>query len=416
MICCSTAVQTSAPGVPMIDQGNIPLYPMPRTSPLHPAGELAVLQETEPISKVRLWNGLEAWLFTRHADVKTILSDVRVSADSERPGYPQVSPAVAETREQFPTFLQMDPPEHAFYRRMVTMAFSVKASEARRAETEQIVDDAIDAMLGLDPPVDFIEEFALVVPSTVISTILGVPYEDHDFFQSRSKTLVSGHTTHEEARIATDEMRKYLDNLVTAKDRHPGDDLLSKLIVQHMRAGEITHDQVVATARLLLTGGHDTTASMIGLGTLALLLNPDELAQLRADRSLLRNSIEEMLRFFTITHIGRRRIANDTIPIGGCTVMRDEGIIAAAEIANRDPRIFTDPNAFDVDRDTTHHIAFGFGPHQCLGQNLARVELQVVFDKLIDRIPTLRLAAPLDELAFKEQSIVYGLEALPVTW
>lgn len=394
----------------------LPPYPLPRTSGLHPAEGLAVLQERAPITPVRIWNGQPAWLFTRHGDVREILADPRVSADSEVPGYPNTSLAAAQTRDQFPTFLQMDAPEHQFYRRMVTSDFSVKASEARRAETEEIVSDAIESLLKLTPPVDFIEEFALVVPSTVISRILGVPYADHHFFQTRSQTLVSGHSTLEQVEVATAEMRQYLSDLVDAKNREPGDDLLSRLIVRHMRTGELSHDQVVAHARLLLTGGHDTTANMIGLGTLALLLNPGERDQLAADRSLMRNAVEEMLRFFTITHIGRRRVATSDISIGEVTIKAGEGVIADHLMGNRDPRVFDNPDAFDIDRDTRPHIAFGYGPHQCLGQHLARVELQVVFQQLLDKIPTLRLAAELDELPFKEEAIVYGLHALPVAW
>jgi cytochrome P450 len=394
----------------------LPLYPMARQCPLHPAVELASLQSSEPIARVRLWNELEAWLLTRHEDVRTILADPRISADSDRPGYPHVSAATAETREQFPTFLQMDSPEHSFYRRMLTGDFTVKSTEARRGEVSQIVDEAIDALLQMEPPVDFIEAFALVVPSAVISRMLGVPYTDHDFFQSRSRTLVSGHTTAEQARIATQEMRDYLSNLVSMKAREPTDDLLSRLIVRHMQTGELSHDQVVATARLLLTGGHDTTANMIGLGTLAFLLNADQLAQLRSEQSLVRNAVEEMLRYFTITHLGRRRIANGDISIGGETIKAGDGVIAAAEIANRDPSVFPSPDDFDIDRDTTKHVAFGYGPHQCLGQNLARVELQTVLEKLFKRIPSLQLAASLPDLPFKEAAIVYGLEELPVTW
>ena len=391
-------------------------YPPPRESALHPSADLIVLQGESPIAPVRIWSGQVARLFTRHADVRAILSDPRVSADSDLPGYPSTSLAVAQTREEFPTFLQMDAPDHLFYRRMVTSDFSVKASEARREETAQIVAEAIDSLLKLSPPVDFLERFALVVPSTVISRILGVPYDDHDFFQTRSQTLISGHSTAEEIAVATAEMRDYLTELVDAKNLDPGEDLLSRLVVHHMRTGELTHEQVVAHARLLLTGGHDTTASMIGLGTLALLLNPEARRQLAAEPALMRNAIEEMLRYFTITHIGRRRVATSDIEFGDVTIKAGEGIIADHFMGNRDPRVFQNPHEFDIDRDTRAHVAFGYGPHQCLGQHLARVELQLVFQQLLERIPTLRLAVAPAELSFKEEAIVYGLHELPVEW
>jgi cytochrome P450 len=393
-----------------------PFYPPPRESGLHPSEDLVAIQNGCPVAPVRIWSGQEAWLFTRHADVRAILADSRVSANSGLPGYPSTSLAVAQTREEFPTFLQMDAPDHLFYRRMVTSDFSVKASEARREETSEIVAEAIDSLLKLSPPVDFIESFALVVPSTVISRILGVPYDDHDFFQTRSQTLISGHSTVEETAIATGEMRDYLSDLVDAKDREPGDDLLSRLVVHHMRTGELTREQVVAHARLLLTGGHDTTASMIGLGVLALLLNPDARQQLVAAPGLMQNAIEEMLRYFTITHIGRRRVATGDIEVEGVTIKAGDGIIADHFMGNRDPQVFQNPHSFDIDRDTRAHVAFGYGPHQCLGQHLARVELQVVFRQLLERIPTLRLAVPPAELSFKEEAIVYGLRELPVEW
>src|SRR5258705_7190856 len=175
-------------------------------------------------------------------------------------------------REKSPTFLQMDAPEHQRLRRMVAADFSPKASEARRSEAEEMVKDAVESLLQLTPPVDFIEEFALVVPSMVIARILGVPYRDHKFFQSRSHTFTSNHSTPEEIQVATVEMREYLTELVAAKDRDPGEDLLSRLVVKYMRTGELSHDQVVAHARLLLAGGHDTTDGVIEPCMLGLLM------------------------------------------------------------------------------------------------------------------------------------------------
>ena len=172
----------------------------------------------------------------------------------------------------------------------------------------------------------------------------------------------------------------------------------SRLIVNHELKREISHEQVVGTARLLLTGGHTTTASMTALGTLLLLLHPDQLGQLRADRSLIPNAVEEMLRFCTIAHIGRRRVVREDLTLAGVTIHAGEGIIADHKIANRDPRVFPDPGEFDIDRDTTGHLAFGAGPHQCLGQHLARVRLQVVFDRLLERVPALRLVGSPDDV------------------
>jgi cytochrome P450 len=368
------------------------------------------------VVKVEQYNGEEAWLVTGFAEMKELLQDERVSANSSKPGYPHVNDASAATRGRFPTFLQMDEPEHNHYRRMLNRDFTVKSVQALRPEISEIVDESLDRLLEQEPPVDFFEAFALVVPSTVISRMLGVPESDHEFFQSRTKTLVSGLTTLAEARVATEELSDYFIALIESKVESPGTDLVSRLVVDRMMRGELTRDEVVAISRLLLMGGHDSTANMIALGTLILLLNPVELEQLRSQPELLGNAVEEMIRYFTVTHLGRRRVAVEDICVRDQTIRTGEGIIAATEQANRDPEVFPNPDSFDIDRDTSRHIAFGHGPHQCLGQNLARVEMQVVFSKLFERIPTLRLAVPLDEVAFKEQSIVYGPESLPVTW
>jgi len=393
-----------------------PFYPMPRSSGLHPSSALAAVQTECPLSKVQIWNEQVAWLATRHAEILELLVDPRLSVNSGLPGYPSANLAAASMREQFPTFLQMDAPDHQRYRRMVAADFSAKNSEARRSETEEVVSEAIESLLQLTPPVDFIEEFALVVPSMVIARILGVPYEDHKFFQSRSHTFTSNHSTPEEIQVATVEMREYLEELVAAKNREPGEDLLSRLVVKHMRTGELSPEEVVAHARLLLAGGHDTAAGVIGLGMLVLLRDPDQRHRLANDPTLMRNAVEEMLRFTSVTHIGRRRVATSDISIGEVTIKAGEGVIADTSMGNRDPRVFDDPNAFDIGRDTRAHMAFGYGPHQCIGQHLARVELQVVFKQLLDKIPTLRLAVDFEELRFKESAIVYGLEAMPIAW
>lgn len=393
-----------------------PFYPVPRSSGLHPSEALADMQALSPLTKVQIWNGQSAWLATRHAEILELLVDPRLSVNSEREGYPSANLAAASMRAEFPTFLQMDAPDHQHFRRMVAADFSAKTSEARRSETEAVVSDAIESLLQLTPPVDFIEEFALVVPSMVIARILGVPYEDHEFFQSRSHTFTSNHSTPEEIQVATVEMREYLKGLVAAKDREPGEDLVSRLVVKHMRTGELSPDQVVAHARLLLAGGHDTTAGVIGLGMLALLLDPGQRYRLANDPTLMRNAVEEMLRFTSITHIGRRRVATSDISIGEVTIKAGEGVIADTSVGNRDPRVFNNPDSFDIGRDTRAHMAFGYGPHQCIGQHLARVELQVVFNQLLEKIPTMRLAVDLEELRFKESAIVYGLEAMPIAW
>jgi cytochrome P450 len=392
-------------------------YPMASENPLDPPPELVRVQRECPVTRVRTWDEKQPWLVTGFDNVRALLSDPRVSAVDSHPAFPHVSRATEYTRVEFPTFLQMDAPEHGFYRLMVAGDFSVSKSESRRAEILATVDAAIDELLRLEPPVNFVEQFAMVVPSTMIAMMLGVPQTDHALFQRLTHTMTSGRSTAAELKLAMQEMRDYLDALVTSKEQSPQDDLLSRVVVKYERTDQISHELLVATARMLLAAGHDTTASMISLGMLILLLNPAERNQLDEDRSLIPNAVEEMLRYFSITHLGRRRVLKEDVVIAGVTLAAGEGVIVDTKIANRDERIFPNPDVFDIDRVAKGHVAFGMGPHQCLGQQLARVELQVVFDRLLTRIPTLRLASDPDAVVWRDpQNVIFGLQKLFVAW
>jgi cytochrome P450 len=280
------------------------------------------------------------------------------------------------------------------------------------------VDDRIDALLAGPRPVDLVQAFALPVPSMVICDVLGVPYVDHDFFQRRARVLVSRDQTVERAIAAQDELTEYLDGIIAGKLAEPADDLLSKLAGEHVATGELSRREAALMAVLLVIAGHETTANMIALGTLALLEHPDQLAALRDtdDPALIAGAVEELLRYLTITHSGRRRVALQAIEIDGQTIHPGDGIILAGEAANRDADAFPDADRLDVHRDARAHLAFGFGVHACLGQPLARVELQIVYGTLYRRMPGLRLAAPLEEIPFKHDSNVYGVYELPVTF
>ncbi len=314
-------------------------------------------------------------------------------------------------------FILMDDPEHARLRRMVTAPFAIKRVEALRPAVQRIVDDLIDDMLAGPRPVDLVEAFALPVPSLVICQLLGVPYTDHDLFQGHSRNLISRSVAVEQRTASFEALHDYLDRLLARKGDEPGDDLLSQLVAR-VRAGELSRSDAAGIGVLLLVAGHETTANMIALGTLALLEHPDQLALLRDgdDPKLVAGAVEELLRYLNITHTGRRRVALADIEIGGVTIRAGEGLILANDIANRDPETFPEPGALDLTRDARRHVAFGFGVHQCLGQPLARMELQVVYSTLYRRIPTLRRATELESIPFKHDGQVYGVYELPVTW
>ncbi|WNE97776.1 cytochrome P450 [Streptomyces luomodiensis] len=395
-------------------------HPMPRAAgcPFDPPPALMALQTDSPISRVRIWDGTSPWLITRHDHLRTLLGDPRVSADPTRPGYPHRTAGMKASDQARQTFLTMDDPEHARLRRMVTAPFAVKKVEALRPSVQKIVDDLIDGMLAGPKPVDLVEAFALPVPSLVICELLGVPYEDHDLFQRNTKVVVRRTSTSEEVLAAQRELADYLDDLLTVKRARPADDLLSVLATERVATGEMTQRHAAETGVLLLAAGHETTANMIALGTLALLRNPDQLALLRdaEDPKTVAGAVEELLRYLNITHSGRRRVALEDIEVGGEVIRAGDGIIFANDIANRDPEAFPEPDRLDISRDARRHVAFGYGVHQCLGQPLARLELQVVYSTLYSRIPTLALATGFDQVEFKHDGIVYGVYELPVTW
>ncbi|TDD51749.1 cytochrome P450 [Saccharopolyspora elongata] len=399
------------------ESADVPEFPMARAAgcPFDPPPDLRSRQEAGPLAKVRLWDGSTPWLVTRYAEQRTLLADPRVSADITRPGYPSSAPV--RPGGSGVSFILMDDPEHARLRRMVTAPFTVKRVAAMRPAVQKIVDDLIDEMLAGPNPVDLVEAFALPVPSLVICELLGVPYSDHDFFQENSKTIIKRDASPDDRTAAMGRLAGYLDELVGAKLANPGDDLLSRL-TERVAAGELARDEAARMGVLLLIAGHETTANMIALGTLALLEHPEQLALLREsdDPKLVAGAVEELLRYLHITHNGRRRVALEDIEIGGHVIRAGEGLIMANDIGNRDPEAFPDPDRLDLTRDARHHVAFGFGVHQCLGQPLARMELQVVYSTLYRRIPTLRLAEDLAQIPFKHDGSVYGVYRLPVTW
>jgi cytochrome P450 len=395
----------------------IPEYPAPRAEgcPFDPAPRTRALQQEGPLTRVRLWDGTTPWLATRFDTQRTLLSDPRISSDISRPGYPSGAPLPPGGSQI--SFILMDDPEHARLRRMVTAPFAIKRVAAMRPAIQQIVDDQLAAMLAGPNPTDLVTSFALPVPSLVICELLGVPYADHDFFQANSKVIINRGVTQEERQQALGRLLAYLDELMGRKLVEPAEDLLSGL-GERINRGEMTQHEAAQMGVLLLIAGHETTANMIALGTALLLEHPDQLALLRdsEDPKLVNSAVEEMLRYLTIVHNGRRRVAVEDIEIEGQTIRAGEGVIMPSEIGNRDEAVFPDPDTLDLSRDARRHVAFGFGVHQCLGQPLARLELQIVYSTLYRRVPTLALATDLDKVPFKHDGSVYGVYELPVTW
>ncbi|MGE0796955.1 MAG: cytochrome P450 [Lautropia sp.] len=395
-----------------------PRFPFPRECPVHPASGYQRLQQDDAIVKVTLWDDSTAWLVTRYDDFKALLIDPRISADTRHPGYPAISGGVSVLRDRYRTLNSMDAPEHTVRRRMVAKEFTAKRIAQMQSAIDAIVDELITAFRQQPRPVDFVEELAFPLATRVICDLLGVPYEDREFFQSRAKLMSSSRTTEAEAVAAGLELcEDYIGRLIRRRESDPQEDLLSRLVVEQFKPGHLSYHELISTARQLLVAGHETTANTSSLAMLALFQNPEQFDLLRADPSLLPGAVEELLRYCDATHSGRRRVALEDIEIRGTRIRAGEGIIIHNIIANRDPAVFADADRLDFRRGNANmHVAFGFGPHVCLGQGIARIELQGLFAGIVRNLPAIRLAVPFEQLRFKHEWQIYGLESLPVTW
>jgi hypothetical protein len=390
--------------------------PAPRDlrCPFDPPPEYERRLKHQPISRVRLWSGKEAWFVTRYDDARAVLGDPRFSSDNSLEGFPHETPAIKEHRME-KMLIGMDPPEHTALRRILARDFMVKKIEAMRPRTELIVNDLLDRIMQEESTFDFYHSFALQIPQLVVSEMLGIPRKDSAYLIGLLETVSSAHSTAEEGRAANDAYLHYLDRLTAAKEREPGTDIISRLL-GHVAAGEVSRRDLLVNLRLLVVAGFESTAKQITVGILLLLRHPDQLAALRADPTLMGHAVEEILRYVTVDHFGRRRVAVEDIEVGGQLIRAGEGVVVSHSIANRDPKAFPNPAEFDIRREARHHLAFSFGPHQCLGQPLARLELEIAFGAVLRKMPDLRLAVPFEELRFMHDSAMYGVEELPVTW
>ncbi|MEU4876208.1 cytochrome P450 [Streptomyces sp. NPDC021608] len=390
-------------------------FPQDRTCPYRPPAAYDPLRASRPLARVTLYDGTTAWLVTGHEAARALLSDSRLSTDRTRPGYPATSPRLRALPDRKAALLNVDDPEHHAQRRLVLANFTLKRATAMRPAIQRVVDERIDAMLAQGPPAELVSAFALPVPSTVICELLGVPYADHEFFEEQSRRLLRSRVQ-QEVRDARDRLDGYLGALIDRKLEHPsGDGVLDVLVDRQVREGTVDRREAVGLATILLVAGHETTANMISLGVYTLLRHPERLAELRADPTLLPAAVEELMRMLSIAD-GLLRQATEDIEVAGTTIRAGEGVVFATSVINRDESAFPEPDALDWSRSARHHVAFGFGVHQCLGQNLARAELEIALGTLLARLPGLRLAVPAEEARFKPGDTIQGMLELPVTW
>jgi cytochrome P450 len=397
----------------------------PELPPLHmrrdafnPTPELREIRETTGVRTVVNAFGMTVYLVTRHDDIKEVLSDHERFSNARPPGFvvpgaPTVSDEeLASARAG--NLLGLDPPEHQRLRRMLTPEFTIRRMKRLEPRILEIVDQQLDAMESSGPPADLVSTFALTIPSLVICELLGVPYDDRDDFQRRSARQLDLSIPIPERLDLQRQARAYMQSLVQRSRQHPGDDILGMLVREH--GAELTDDELIGVAGLLLLAGHETTSNMLGLGTLALLRHPDQLAAVRDDPDAVGPAVEELLRWLSIVHSAIPRITTTDVEIAGVGIPAGQLVFVSLPSGNRDPGFTGSPEVLDISRGAPGHLAFGHGVHHCLGAPLARMEMRIAFPALLQRFPTLTLAEDFADVAFRSFHFIYGLKSLTVEW
>ena len=389
-----------------------------RRNGFDPTPELAEMRDAAGVQSVIGPLGNRAHLITRYEDVKAVLADHEHFSNSRPPGFtmpgaPEMS-AEELARARAGNLLGLDPPEHQRLRRMLTPEFTIRRMKRLEPRIVEIVEERLDAMAAAGGSVDLIEQFALPVPSLVICELLGVPYDDRADFQERSGRQLDLSLPIGERMALQRESRDYMRGLVVAARRDPGEDILGMLIREH--GAELTDDELVGIAGLLLLAGHETTSNMLGLGTLALLRHPDQLARVRDDPDAIGPAIEELLRWLSVVQHAIPRFTTAEVEVAGVVIPAGRLVFASLPSGNRDPAFVEDPDVLDVARGAPGHLAFGHGVHHCLGAPLARMEMRIAFPALFRRFPGLALAEDFDDVEFRSFHFIYGLRSLAVRW
>jgi cytochrome P450 len=404
---------TAHPGVASNESAPLGELPMARPAGclFDPPTELARLRVEQPLRRMRYPDGHLGWLATGYSVSRAVVADPGFSSRYElmHPPYPGME-NVTLPSAPIGDLTGMDAPEHTRYRRLLAGKFTVRRMRALTARVEQLTAEHLDAMERQGPPTDLVQAYAHPIPALMICELLGVPYAERDTFQHHAAAITATGSTPDEQYAAYTALQEYIHTLIPTKRANPTDDLLSDLTTSDLTDGELA-----GISTFLLGAGLDTTANMIALGTFALLAHPDQAAALRANPDLAPQAVEELMRYLSIAHTGVRAALQDT-EIDGQLIKAGESVTISVQAANRDPRKFPEPDTLDITRKATGHLAFGHGIHQCLGQQLARVEMHVTIPALLTRFPTLRLAVPPEEVPLRFSININGIDQLPVAW
>jgi cytochrome P450 len=372
----------------------------------------ARLRAQRPVTPVIMPGGAPVWLITGYAEARAALADPRLS--KHVPGWHPEPDSIFASLDLH--MLNSDPPDHERLRKLVNKAFTARRVERLRPRITAIAAGLLDDMSAQRdrPEVDLLASFAFPLPITVICELLGVPAADRDDFRTWSATIVSDTSAPEVFQAHATAMLRYFTALLAAKRDEPRDDVLSALIAARDEGDRLSENELLSMAFLLLVAGHETTVNLIASGLLALLLNPAELARLRADPALIGGAVEELLRYVNPVNNATFRCATEPVEIGGVRISRGDPVLVALSGANRDPARFGDPDRLDLGRDGAGHLAFGHGIHYCLGAPLARLEAEIAFSGLLARFGSIRLAVPATSLRWRPSTLIHGLESLPV--
>ncbi|MFE9497504.1 cytochrome P450 [Streptomyces collinus] len=392
-------------------------WPLARVCPLSPPPALGVVRDGPP-TLVRLpavaGEEQRVWLITRYEDVKAALKDPRLSADETRPGFPLRIPVPTDDRPS--GFLRMDDPEHGRLRRMVAPEFTARRVRMLRPRLQELTDRAADALAAGPHPADLVRDFAAHVSALVIARLLGIPDEHTAFFLEQTRILLTDGDP-ALSLAAHHRIIAFLDETARAKEKQPGDDLVSRLVTNHVATGELDRADLLGILKLLLIAGHESTATQIAFSALSLLTDDGLRAEVLADGgALLPAFVEESMRFWSIIQDSVVRQATEDVRIGETLVGEGESVMISLLAANHDATVFPRPERLDIHRDASGHLLWGHGAHFCLGASLGRLEVTLALASLFTALPTLRLACEVGQLRLREHPVFHSLTELPVTW
>lgn len=389
-------------------------FPQLRDEPMRPPTAYEAWRESSGVVKTQLHSDQCAWVVLRHDAAREALLHPDISVDAQHPHFPKVRKGVT-SRANDTMLRHMDPPMHGRYRRLMTGQFTAKRVAELRPELERIVTEAIDGILAKGGPVDLHRDVSLVIPTKVICALLGVDYKYSADIQRLSSVTTSASATTEELMAAAAEMYEILDSVITEQETEPREGLIGRLITEHMSKGEIEHRQILGQVFMIIVAGHETTANTISMGMLQLFARPDVRKRVTANPDLIPGMVEDMIRMHSLVDGTLSRVAKADMVIGGQKIKNGEGVIVTISAPNYDPRFWDSPYELNIDRNSRDHLSFGAGAHSCMGQNLAREELNLAFQQLLTRIPTLRLADG-DAVDMQNDGFIYGARRVMVDW